>query len=770
MNKHLFAAILALAGVISITSASAAQSGVISGSVQTADALPVPSATVRLNATSFGTLTDAQGNFRIARVPRGNYTLVVEQLGFVSAERGIVVSDSVLYLKLVITESPIAMSGVVVTATGAAERHMTATTAIGAVTGPDLRELRASHPAEVVSRVAGAWVNVSGSGEGHMTAIRQPLTTAPVYLFLEDGIPTRSTGFFNHNGLYEINVPQAGRVEVLKGPGTALYGSDAIGGVVNVETRAPSLERTVEWFAEAGGHGWARTLGSVSGSSGKNGLRADVNYTRWGGWRDATGYDRQSVTLRWDHQWSDATNIKTVFAFSDIDQIDPSPLARAVFDSAAQVNEFPIATRAIRALRLSSSLNTTVGSTSFALTPFLRTNEMEIVPSWMLSFDPVTYNTGHKSAGVIARARRELAPLRSALTAGFDVDYSPGFREEYRINTTRDGATYTSYDRGALIYDYDVTFVGASPYLQLESNPFGGLHADFGLRYDNIRYDYDSHLDEVQTGQHRRPGDTQTNFDQLSPKVGLAYDFGVAALYGSYRHSFRAPSEGQLFRQGSAVTTVDLKPIRADAYEVGARGAFASFDFEISAYDMRVLDDVLTFITAENLRESVNAGETRHRGVEVTAGWQTFGWLRLDAAVSRARHTYEVWQPRATVDYSGNEIAAAPRDLINLRARVSPAFMRGGSLSADLMRVGGYWEDPENTSRYDGHSLVNLRARYPVWQGMELIVRATNIFDERYAEQATFNTFERERLTPGAPRMLYVGLQGRWPSHQDTKP
>ena len=51
-------------------------------------------------------------------------------------------------------------------------------------------------------------MNVTG-GEGHQTVIRQPLTRGPVYLFLEDGVPTRSTGFFNHNALYEINLPAA---------------------------------------------------------------------------------------------------------------------------------------------------------------------------------------------------------------------------------------------------------------------------------------------------------------------------------------------------------------------------------------------------------------------------------------------------------------------------------------------------------------------------------------------------------------------------------
>ena len=754
MNRKLLFALLLLPAPL------AAQSGIVSGRVESTDGAPIVGATVRLEATAIGALTDARGAFRIAGVPLGNQVIIAEQMGMVSQQQAVSLVDSVT-LRFVLAESPVAVAGVVVMASGTAERHMSSTNAIGAVTGPELRELKASHPSEVVSRVAGAWVNVAGSGEGHMTAIRQPLTTAPVYIFLEDGIPTRSTGFFNHNGLYEINVPQAGRVEVMKGPGTALYGSDAIGGVVNVETRVPSLERTAELFGETGGHEWRRMLGSISDTYGKNGLRADFNLTEWGGWRDDTGYDRQSFTLRWDHHVKGETRIKTTAAYSNIDQIDPSPLARTVYTSDAAVNEFPIATRAITAWRLSSALQTRTGRTTLLFTPFLRLNEMEIVPSWMLSFDPVTYQTGHRSAGLIARARHELPQLRGALTAGVDIDYSPGFREEYRITTTRDGSIYASYERGALIYDYDVTFKGASPYAHLELQPFGGLHADLGLRYDRVGFDYDSHLDPLQTGQHRRPADTSVSYDQFTPKLGLSYDFGKAALFASFRHSFRAPSEGQLFRQGSAVSTVDLKPIRAESREAGARAAFGKFDFELSAYDMHVYDDVLTFVTVDNLRESVNAGETRHRGVELAAGWSAFSWLRLDLAASKAKHTYEQWAPRFNVDYSGNEIAVAPQLLLNARAKLSPEFLRGGSLAVDYQRVGEYWEDPENTNRYEGHGLVNARVHYPVYRGLDLVVRAANLFDERYAENASFTQFEQERLTPGAPRMIYLGMQAK---------
>jgi len=63
--------------------------------------------------------------------------------------------------------------------------------------------------------------------------IRQPISTNAVYQYLEDGIPIRPLGVFNHNSLNEMNLAGSESVEVVKGAASSLYGSNAVGGAVN---------------------------------------------------------------------------------------------------------------------------------------------------------------------------------------------------------------------------------------------------------------------------------------------------------------------------------------------------------------------------------------------------------------------------------------------------------------------------------------------------------------------------------------------------------
>ena len=348
----------------------------------------------------------------------------------------------------------------VITITGTRERRLLSETpeSVGIIGEKDIRLTGPMHPQQILGQIPGVAVGVT-NGEGHTTAIRQPFTTGPLYLYLEDGIPTRATGFFNHNALYEVDIPAAGRIEVVRGPGSALYGSDAIGGMVNVLTRAPAIEPEATLSGEVGSFGWRRLLVDGSGPVGDGAVRGAVNVTRTDGWRDATAYERQSANVRWDAPFG-AALAKTIFGLTHIDQQTGanSPLSEADYRDRPTRNNMPIAFRKVKAARLSSEIEHEAGASLYSLTPYLRFNAMDLNGTFNLAFDPRIERSQVASVGMLAKWRRDFAgPARPRLIAGVDVDHSPGEREEDGLVLTRTGTgadtVYAGYAIGNRIYD-----------------------------------------------------------------------------------------------------------------------------------------------------------------------------------------------------------------------------------------------------------------------------------------------------------------------------
>jgi len=666
---------------------------------------------------------------------------------------------------LSVAAEPVTLGEVTVTGTREAQAVSETAASVGVIDSQAIDELKAGHPSEVMGKVPGVYVNVTG-GEGHMTAIRQPITTAPVYLYLEDGIPTRSTGFFNHNALYEINLPQAGGIEVTKGPGSALYGSDAIGGVINVLTRPAPLKPEAEVTAELGEHGWRRVLLSGGNSMDDDGIRADLNLTHTDGWRDSTEYDRQSATLRWDKFLESGAALKTVISGSNIEQqtAGTSRLSKADYLNNPTKNLTPISLRNVEALRVSTAYEKETEDKLVSITPYARYNSMELLPNWSLSYDPQHYTTENVSVGLLSKYRRDFAAQRTRLIVGLDLDHSPGSRDENALNVTKVNGIYTSYTEAAKTYDYDVAYSGVSPYVHVETSASDKLRLTGGLRLDYMAYEYDNNLSVLTTGSHRRPESTTVEFDHLSPKLGATYAFSNELNgFVSYRNTFRAPSESQLFRQGKAENTVDLKPVDADSFEVGMRGKAGNSGYEVSVYHMTKKDDIVSYTnTVDGTRETLNAGETQHQGIELGYDRELAETVTLDISFSYAEHTYESWSPKTGVDYSGNEISSAPRQIADVRLNWRPTVMNGGRVELNWTHLGRYWLDNENTHSYAGHDVYHLRGNYMLSKQLELFGRVENLTDERYATGASYSQFGGEQFAPGLPRTVYAGVSYNW--------
>ena len=160
---------------------------------------------------------------------------------------------------------------VVISASKLAEKRREAPIAISTLSEATLKKENSNRIDYLLNKVSGVYMPSIGN-EQHMMSIRQPISLKGLYLYLEDGMPIRTSGLFSNNGLIEINTGFIHHIEVIKGPASAMYGAEAIGGVVQVFSKPIPLKPLVDIGVETNSIGFKKINASFG------------NTTKLGGW------------------------------------------------------------------------------------------------------------------------------------------------------------------------------------------------------------------------------------------------------------------------------------------------------------------------------------------------------------------------------------------------------------------------------------------------------------------------------------------------------
>ncbi|MCF8474996.1 MAG: TonB-dependent receptor [Emcibacter sp.] len=629
----------------------------------------------------------------------------------------------------------------------------------------DISAIQATHIAELTSRIAG--INFSrNDGQEYLSSIRSPILTGAgscgAFLMTQDGIPLRSSGFCNANELFEAFTEQAERIEVMRGPASALYGSNALHGMINVIT-PPANTDNGHMSVEGGANDFIRFNFSKGVLVGQHGLRLMSSITHDGGYREDSGYDQQKINLRHDYK-GDIWDISTALMLTNLDQETAGYITgfEAYKDRAiSKTNPNPEAFRKAKSLRYWSKFSADIkDELRLQLTPYFRALDMKFLMHFIPG-QPLEENS-QTSIGLQSGLYFNEGGNVEIIT-GADVEYTRGVLRQTQDKPTEGSAFLRATIPMGKHYDYDVDSIMAAAFVQTDIAITSKLHLVMGARLDYMRYDYNNNMiagrsrsDGTLCGfggcRYSRPESRIDDFTSLSPKIGLLYHFqNDHDFYLNIDHGFRAPQATELYRLQGNQNIANLGRENLQSLSFGFRGGRDSFTYDISFYAMKKDH----YIFQDSSSFNVDNGKSDHLGTDVMVKFDVNEHLSVRANMSLARHRYKFDYVSNGINLMYKDIDSAPHNFGSMQII--------WHLSDDIMtefewaHMGSYFLDPENLHRYEGHDYFNLRANFKVTEKAKLFLRIMNIADIKYAERADYTSFTHERYFPGKPRSFYLG-------------
>ena len=522
---------------------------------------------------------------------------------------------------------------------------------------------------------------VSGGAAGGMSlrgigGVPQEGLPTTGMLVLIDGHP-QYMGLMGHPISDAYQSLLAERVEVLRGPASVLYGSNAMGGVINIVTRKMQQDG-IRTHANVG-YGSYNTLQSEVTNRVRKGRFTSIvsgSYNRTDGHRKDMEFEQYGGYAKFGYEISDAWNVWADVNLTHFDASNPGEISNPLLDNDQRI------TRGMTSFALANNYAKTSGTLSF----FYNWGKHWINDGYNLGGDPLDYRF-HSRDLMLGVSWYQSVQLfeGNRLTVGFDYFHFGG--EAW--NKTLAGERDTQADK---------TQDDVAGYIDFRQNLGDWLTFDVGLRVD--------HHSQVGT--------------EWVPQVGFSFHLpenSEVKLMASKGFRYPTIREMYMFRPANP----DLKPERLWSYEL--------------SFAQRLLDGRLSYgvnvfyIDGENLIMrmpidgrplNVNTGKIENSGVEAQVAYRIVPAWSVDANYSYL--------------HMDNPVLASPEH----KLYVGTAFSKGRwNVSTGLQYVAGLYKelDPEETEDF---LLWNVRGSFRVLDGFDVWVKGENLLAQRYEINAGF--------------------------------
>jgi len=592
------------------------------------------------------------------------------------------------------------LSDVVISANRQVQARNDSSAANTVFTRADIDRLQPDSVTDLLSRVPGVQVAPTG-GRGSLPGIYIRGTKSAQSLVLVDGqrIANTTSG---DSGLQYLNVDQIERVEVLRGSRSVIYGSDAIGGVIQVFTRR-NAEQGVQPRVTLGfgsHQTWERSVG-LSGGDEQTRFNLGASLDETAGINsshqsfpsdgDHDAYRNQSLSLNLSHSFSDALEL----GFNLLDN-----RGKSEYDNS--FGRYDFAT-----------------GQSFGQKPYT-----DYTVSSASGYVDATLSEGWQSRLELGHSENR-DTKRDTLSDDFSV-----------FNTYRDSVNWqndlTLNERNSLIVGgdwYEDRFHGSTAFTEdsrwnraaFVQHRFHGewFSTELGLRRD----------------QNQQFGGQNSWSGTLTVPINPDNDVLL-----SYSEGFRAPTFNDLYYPDTQYSNPNLQPETSKSYEVQWRSQLAnSTRLEASLYRTDLSDAIIL-----DGGKPQNVASARINGVEAALKQELFGWqgnLGVSLIDPRDRD-------------SGHTLARRARRTLNLD--LDRQFDKVG-VGASWQAISSSYDDEANRNRLGGYALLGLRSSWALNREVSLSLKVDNVLDKSYA-RAKYSYLEGYQNYREAARTWMLGV------------
>ncbi len=577
------------------------------------------------------------------------------------------------------------LSGVVVTATRTNSRKDELATAASVFTRADIEQLQVKTLPDLLKGAIGVDM-VQQGGYGQPSSVFMRGTNASHVLVLIDGVRAGSVTL-GQSAFELIPMDQVERVEIIRGPQSSIYGSEAIGGVIQIFTRKAKQQEkpSIGVTAGAGSFDTQQEAVHASGRSGQSwyGVGAsnlqsagfDAMLKPYFGSRQRDGYRNTAVNARAGYQW-DHVELEGFFTHAEgTNHYD-------AFTPGAESNKFFV--------------NQVAGATA----------KWDVNQDWRTQLrlgqtqdDQQNYTPNGAPAGYFDTSRWN-ASWQNDLTLSDAQQFSLG--SDFLMDQVFSDSTYAKNSR------YDVGL-------------FGELHSRWGKnQFTNasLRWDRNQAFGEIVTGSVGWRG----NFER-----GLS-------LFANFGNAFKAPTFNDLyFRDGFGdYGNPHLKPEESKSVEAGLAGNHERVQWEARIYHTDI-DNLIQWmpISPGNLSYTPsNIAKARIEGLETEIGWRCLGL--------RHKLNLNFLNPRDTVTHGVLPNRTQESATYDASANTGP-----WELGARLLAQAGRFNDDPNLTRLGGYVTLDLRSAYRFGKNWTLSAKLNNLLDKKYQTVANYQNFGR---------------------------